>query len=260
MTALNPGSRWSRRAAAFTLIELLVVVAIIAALVAILLPALGGARNLAVRTACQSNLRGLAQAWHMYLDTFDGHFLQSMNPSDNVQINYGGKQGAVPPFKKPKPLNTFVGLSAVEKDAAPYQCGRDEGAQTVTGTHYDFFGTSYSPNLLLIGTMPIQISPGDPCAAVLQTANATLPGLSRAKCRDPGRLVLIGDYGWVYDWNINDTINIAWRHGDEWKHNVAFLDGRVDYVEFRKGIHVDDDYVVMPLTRLYDACLNCQGG
>ncbi len=62
----------SARLAGFTLVELLVAIAIIAVLIAVLLPGLGLARDKARRVACLSNLLQLGQALHMYAGDYRG--------------------------------------------------------------------------------------------------------------------------------------------------------------------------------------------
>ena len=62
----------SPSALAFTLVELLVVIGIIAVLLAILLPALSRAREVAQRTACLNNHKQLLLAVRMYSDDFKG--------------------------------------------------------------------------------------------------------------------------------------------------------------------------------------------
>ena len=61
-------ARRSVSEAGFTLVELLVVIAIIALLMAILLPALGRAREMGKRAVCMNQIKQLQVAWMMYCD------------------------------------------------------------------------------------------------------------------------------------------------------------------------------------------------
>jgi prepilin-type N-terminal cleavage/methylation domain-containing protein len=71
---------------AFTLIELLVVCAIIVALIAIVLPSMGRARDIAIRTACASNTRQQALGFMNYAVDYKGYYPTADNK------NKGGNQ------------------------------------------------------------------------------------------------------------------------------------------------------------------------
>lgn len=99
---------------AFTLIELLVVVAIIGALIAILLPALGAARKQARLTVCLTNLRTLGHGMTIYANLSrdvmpPGRLPKFDNCNSNADINGG---------RKYRP--TFLVMMSVGVGAAPF--------------------------------------------------------------------------------------------------------------------------------------------
>lgn len=79
MPKVSPGRRH-----AFTLIELLVVIAVIALIVAILLPALGGARRSGRSVACAANLHGIGQGLVLYNNDNRELVIPSYNMSNTV--------------------------------------------------------------------------------------------------------------------------------------------------------------------------------
>jgi len=104
-----PTSPDRRHNPGFTLIELLVVIAVIALLVGILLPALGGARKAAQSVQCQANARTVVQGVTFY--TTDNEYFPASYVYANSEIGtdwYEEDQG----FGNPVPANGYVHWSA----------------------------------------------------------------------------------------------------------------------------------------------------
>src|SRR5438105_3767832 len=80
---------------AFTLIELLVVVAVIALLIAILLPSLSEARERGRRAVCASNLHEIGLAIYTYAHDARGFIPRgpdALNPFDLASANFATNQ------------------------------------------------------------------------------------------------------------------------------------------------------------------------
>jgi len=231
---------------AFTLIELLVVIAVLTVLIAVLLPALTQARALGRRMTCQSNLRQIGQAWQIYLNEYDGKFYQRYN----AEVTYGGWRGTNPSVKDtPRPLNPVMSLPLLcdsQDDARVFRCPTENGGEGAANPFYVTNGTSYYTNVLLIG----QGQKGWlPQLELLQAINQRLLNMSINDVSNPSHLVLLGDFGWANCWEPVIPYIGDW-HGKECFHNVAFLDGHVEYTHVRKGLYVTDQYTVLPFKDL----------
>jgi prepilin-type N-terminal cleavage/methylation domain-containing protein len=252
----RPGTRFPRPGGGFTLIELLVVIAVMALLLAVLLPALQQAQALGRRTRCQANLKQIALAWEMYLNDHGGRFYQAIN----ANLNYGGSRGMVGWW--PRPLNSYVANldpnHATESGPRVFQCPSDRGGVPGFAARikaHRYLGTSYQTNLFLIGQ--------DACGAfseATETLDAEisrrLANLNASGVDGASRLLLMGDYGWVNQWQPKPHAREEWKELAEWHgrpdcHSMVFLDGHCQFLRIRKGQYVTDEYAVIPFSDLY---------
>jgi prepilin-type N-terminal cleavage/methylation domain-containing protein/prepilin-type processing-associated H-X9-DG protein len=240
----------------FTLIELLVVIAIIALLLSILLPSLNAAKRLTKRLTCQSNLKQLAVAWHSYLDDYQGVFYRG--PDTNHL--FGGWDGTGDWAVKhlDRPLNEYVSLPLnirTAEGAKVFRCPADDGGilsipEKVKA--YQYFGNSYQTNIILVG--PPTIGPGPQDLQELHAAiNGQVDNLKLSHVSTKWSYVpLIGDNNWMIEWSpiFKDKHSKAW-HGKPRHHNLAFLDGHVEFLEIYKGLYVTPEYSIVPFRELF---------
>ena len=116
-----------RKYRAFTLVELLVVISIIALLLAILVPALGKARNQARVTMCAANARQIATIMALYQTNHDGYVPVMLHKFSINRVAarasllsipfqpYSGKPATLPPYpSSPTYMNPDLLWSASE--------------------------------------------------------------------------------------------------------------------------------------------------
>ncbi len=215
----------------FTLIELLVVLTIIALLVALLLPALGRARDAARTLKCGTNMRSLGQAVHVYVADYRGFLPPSEEPglAGGWPVDTRNRRW-VPRLAADGRLpgeSLDVGFDWTPGDV--FWCPSDES--TIGSTFIDnSHNTSFTPNRAVLcangdnnptGVWKIDIYPnpsGRITFAEKQSTGGTNPfRLSFSIFQPAGAAELI--------------TNIVGRHGNgvypEANLNLTFLDGHV---------------------------------
>lgn len=237
----------------FTLIELLVVVAIIALLIAIVMPALNKARAAGRQTLCSSNLRQIAIGWHLYLIDYDGRYHQR----GNAHFLYGGWKGKLEP-QVPRVLNPYLALDLIidaESGAPLFRCPEDKDVNGPMGERYNkAYGTSYFTNTLIVGNPHIQTLTTPELTAAI---NQRLPGIKEDQVHQPAQTILVGDAEWSIHWSPSLPAGKEW-HKKDYYYNIAFCDGRVSLIKIKKGIHIDPEYRIIPFRELSEMAREVQ--
>ncbi len=115
----------SSEKSAFTLVELLVVVAIIAILMAILLPALNFAREKARMARCMSNLRQAGQALQMYFNTWDAYPYWAWLPGGDHENPWEENLLGDKKYRDYRDILGFEGIQTYVDDRDVFMCPSD---------------------------------------------------------------------------------------------------------------------------------------
>ncbi len=271
-----PGFSMHKRA--FTLVEVLIVIAIIAVLLGISLPALGGVRERAREARCGANLSQIGIGLTMYLGDhkgrlpqvradFPGNVYTSNNaPADVGVIGslFGGKRGTLPIFAIEKlgaasrPLNQYLGdYDSDDEEVEVFHDPADKGTQDPgvaflisqlglsldTSSMYELIGTSYNLNDHALDADPqAELYP-----TLVPAGGGRMPDVA-----NPSRTWLAGDQP-IYNYDDGGDRRQRW-HFDKVQADLVYVDGHV-----RMGMHVPEgldhtttEYTFLPDPRWLD--------
>ena len=248
----------NNRPFAFTLIELLVVVAIIAALLAVLLPGLGAAREQARMVTCGSNIRQLALANTMYALDNSGRYCPGAADMqrDNLRRWHGSRPSIGTPFDaRTGPLTAYLSVDGAIRACPTFALGGGPATGFEVGTGGFGYNQAYVGRVLRerAGGSLIQVTDR---VGVSSTKLARPPGtLMFADTGFAGNAADPSEYSFAEPrfhpeylrWRARPDPSIHFRHGGRGstpRANIAWCDGHVDRrtlsFTWRSGIYAGD--------------------
>jgi prepilin-type N-terminal cleavage/methylation domain-containing protein len=269
----------------FTLVELLVVIAVIAVLLAILIPATRAAREQGQRAVCLSNLRQLTSAWIQYADDHDGKLVCGSAGSLTITGSLGrlrkleGWAGSA--FGYPKSRASLLNNPAkgamwrYVQDVDVYRCPRGRAGHAITystvasANSIDVNGT-YLPDRAGDELVRPGRRVGDTVLKLTRITDIVSPGASaRAVFVDLGQTPAGNDFlvyylapkwSWVSAPPIHHaegvTLSMADGHAEYWKwkgrETVADLPRMELPVRNVFSVVLEDDYEPQTPEGLYD--------
>ena len=176
---------------AFTLIETLVAVAVIAALMGILVPTLGAARDASRNAVCMSNARQLSVANTAYAAEHKGRSVAAAARIQSLNLHrwHGARSAAAEPFDPQRgDLTRYLGSAACSEGVRA--CPQFKPTLTQlreSGAGFESGAGGYGYNAAFVGAQRIEASPG------LWTVDTDEKGARRDRFRRPTETIEFGD-------------------------------------------------------------------